>query len=107
MSWFARSVRVIRGLCWGCRQLVQVLCLSVARGARAACGVARVWPDVPDEVEVRVWDSNSEVRYMVLPEQPAQTEHLSVEELATLVTRDAMIGVAKVDSPQETAQPSQ
>jgi nitrile hydratase len=55
--------------------------------------------ELPDSVEVRVWDSNSEVRYMVLPEQPAQTEHLSEEELARLVTRDAMIGVAKVNAP--------
>lgn len=55
--------------------------------------------ELPDEVEVRVWDSNSEVRYMVLPERPAGTEHLSEEELIPLVTRDAMIGVAKVDAP--------
>jgi nitrile hydratase len=55
--------------------------------------------ELPDSVEVRVWDSNSEVRYMVLPERPAQTEHLSEEELARLVTRDAMIGVAKVNAP--------
>jgi nitrile hydratase len=55
--------------------------------------------DLPDSVEVRVWDSNSEVRYMVLPEQPAHTEYLSREELARLITRDAMIGVAKVEAP--------
>ena len=55
--------------------------------------------DLPDSVEVRVWDSNSEVRYMVLPEQPPHTEHLSAEELSRLVTRDAMIGVAKVEVP--------
>jgi nitrile hydratase len=55
--------------------------------------------DLPDSVEVRVWDSNSEVRYMVLPEQPPHTEQLSAEELARLITRDAMIGVAKVEAP--------
>ena len=55
--------------------------------------------ELPDAVEVRVWDSNSEVRYMVLPEQPAHTETLGAEELAHLVTRDAMIGVAKVAAP--------
>ena len=54
--------------------------------------------DVPDDVEIRVWDSNSEVRYMVLPEQPDGTENLSESELVQLVTRDAMIGVSKVKS---------
>lgn len=48
------------------------------------------------DVEVRVWDSTAEVRYLVLPERPAGTERLSEEELAALVTRDAMVGVAKV-----------
>jgi nitrile hydratase len=49
-----------------------------------------------DDVDIRVWDSSSEVRYMILPERPAGTEGLSEEELAALVTRDAMVGVAKV-----------
>jgi len=49
-----------------------------------------------DNVEVRVWDSSSEVRYFVLPERPAGTENLSESELAELVERDAMIGVSKV-----------
>lgn len=52
--------------------------------------------EMPAEVEVRVWDSNSEVRYMVLPERPADTEELDENALVALVTRDAMIGVAKV-----------
>jgi nitrile hydratase len=55
--------------------------------------------DLDDQVEVRVHDSSSEVRYMVLPERPAGTEGLSDEELAGLVTRDAMVGVAKVAAP--------
>ena len=55
--------------------------------------------ELPESVEVRVWDSNSDVRYMVLPERPAATEHLSEEELIPLVTRDAMIGVAKIQTP--------
>ena len=55
--------------------------------------------DLPAEVEVRVWDSNSEVRYMVLPERPAGAEGLDENALATLVTRDAMIGVAQVQVP--------
>ena len=56
--------------------------------------------ELPDDVEVRVWDSTAEQRYMVLPERPAGTEALSEEALAALVTRDAMIGVAKVMPPQ-------
>jgi nitrile hydratase len=50
-------------------------------------------------VEVRVMDSSSEVRYLVLPERPAGTESMSEEELAALVTRDAMVGVTKVPAP--------
>jgi nitrile hydratase len=57
---------------------------------------------LPESVEVRVWDSNSDVRYMVLPERPEGTEHLSEEALAALVTRDAMIGVARVQAPVHT-----
>jgi nitrile hydratase len=48
--------------------------------------------ELPAETEVRVWDSTSEIRYMVVPMRPAGTEGLSEEELAQLVTRDAMIG---------------
>ena len=55
--------------------------------------------ELAPEVEVRVWDSTSEVRYMVLPERPSGTERMSAEDLAALVTRDAMIGVAKVKAP--------
>jgi len=52
-----------------------------------------------DDVEVRVWDSSAEVRYLVLPERPAGTGDLDEAQLAELVTRDAMIGVAKVPYP--------
>ena len=51
--------------------------------------------DLPADVEVKVWDSSSEVRYMVLPERPAGTEGWSEERLASLLTRDALIGVAR------------
>jgi nitrile hydratase len=53
------------------------------------------------DVEVRVWDSTAEVRYLVLPERPAGAEKMSEAELAALVTRDAMVGVAKVAAPRE------
>jgi nitrile hydratase len=55
-----------------------------------------------DDVEVRVWDSTAELRYLVLPERPAGTEGWSEEQLASLVTRDAMVGVAKVPPPKAT-----
>ena len=55
--------------------------------------------ELDEDVEVRVWDSNSEVRYMILPERPEGTEGMSEEELVDLVTRDAMIGVTKVTAP--------
>ena len=48
-----------------------------------------------DTIEVRVWDSTAEIRYLVLPERPAGTDHLTEQELALLVTRDAMVGVAR------------
>jgi nitrile hydratase len=52
--------------------------------------------DLADDVEIRVWDSSSEVRFLVLPQRPAGTESLSEDQLADLVTRDAMVGVAVV-----------
>ena len=55
---------------------------------------------LPDSVEIRVWDSNSDLRYMVLPERPDGTEDYTEAELVPLVTRDAMIGVAKIDSTE-------
>jgi nitrile hydratase len=54
---------------------------------------------LPDSVEVRVWDSSSEMRYWVLPVRPAGTDSLSEAELAGLVTRDSMIGVGPAASP--------
>jgi nitrile hydratase len=50
--------------------------------------------ELGDDVEVVVWDSNAETRYMVLPERPAGTEGLGEDDLAALVTRDSMVGVA-------------
>ncbi|MFI6492138.1 nitrile hydratase subunit alpha [Streptomyces sp. NPDC050564] len=55
--------------------------------------------DLDDDVRITVHDSTSEVRWLVLPERPTGTEHLSEEQLVPLVTRDAMVGVAKVAAP--------
>jgi nitrile hydratase len=61
--------------------------------------------EIADDVEVRVWDSTAEQRYLVLPERPAGTERMTEEELAALVTRDSMIGVGKVGAPNPRPQP--
>jgi nitrile hydratase len=58
---------------------------------------------IPDDVEIRVSDSTAVIRYLVLPLRPAGTEALSEEELAELVTRDAMIGVIPVSYEKEAA----
>jgi nitrile hydratase len=58
--------------------------------------LAEMGCDVPEDVEIRVWDSSAEVRYLVLPERPSGTDGASEEELAAVVSRDAMIGVARL-----------
>ena len=60
--------------------------------------------DLGEDVEIRVWDSTAELRYVVLPERPPGTGGLSEDELADLVTRDSMIGVAKVEAPAQGAR---
>jgi nitrile hydratase len=68
------------------------------RGVLRELGLA-----VADDVEMRVWDSTATSRYLVLPERPVGTESLTEDELAELVTRDAMIGVARVRAPGDRA----
>jgi nitrile hydratase len=60
--------------------------------------------EIPEDVEVRVWDSTAELRYLVLPERPAGTEKMSADELANLVTRDSMVGTAKISTPARGAR---
>ena len=55
--------------------------------------------ELSEDIEVRVWDSNAELRYLVLPQRPAGTDELNEDELAALVTRDSMIGTALVEVP--------
>ena len=57
---------------------------------------------IPDDVEIRVSDSTAMVRYLVLPQRPAGTDAFTEEQLAVLVTRDAMIGVVKAEMPEAT-----
>jgi nitrile hydratase len=59
--------------------------------------------DLAADVRIRVWDSSAEARYLVLPERPAGTSDLDAEELAKLVTRDAMIGVTRALAPSTSA----
>ena len=69
--------------------------VSDPRGVLAEFGV-----ELSDDVEVRVWDSNAELRYLVLPERPEGTDGMSEDELAAMVTRDSMIGTAVIDAPK-------
>jgi nitrile hydratase len=88
---------------WSVLGLPPVWYKSAAYRSRAVIdprGVLREFGlDLPERVEVRVWDSTAELRYLVLPERPAGSDGLSEDELAALVTRDAMVGVAKVALP--------
>ncbi len=68
--------------------------VSDPRGVLKEFGV-----DLTEDAEIRVWDSNAELRYLVLPQRPAGTEGMSEEQLAELVTRDSMIGTAVVEAP--------
>jgi nitrile hydratase len=54
--------------------------------------------DLPVDVEIRVWDTTADTRYLVLPERPAGTEGWSEEKLASIVTRDSLIGVARLEA---------
>ena len=71
-----------------------------ARAVLDPRGVLREFGEtIPDDVEVRVWDSTAELRYLVLPERPVGTEGWSEEQLANIVSRDSMVGVASVKLP--------
>jgi nitrile hydratase len=91
---------------WPVLGLPPVWYKSSAYRARAVIDPRGVLKDLglelSDDVEVRVWDSTAELRYLVLPERPAGTDGWTEEQLAALVTRDAMVGVAKVPPPQAT-----
>jgi len=88
---------------WSVLGLPPVWYKSSAYRSRAVIDPRGVLQDfgltVPDGVAVRVWDSTAEIRYLVLPERPAGTEGMSAEALEELVTRDTMVGTAKVTAP--------
>jgi nitrile hydratase subunit alpha len=56
--------------------------------------------ELPERMEIRVWDSTAELRYLVVPQRPAGTEEMTEEQLAAIVTRDTMIGVALAQAPK-------
>jgi nitrile hydratase alpha subunit len=60
--------------------------------------------ELAPDVEVRVYDSSADMRYLVIPERPPGTEHMNEEELAALVTRDSMIGVSRARTPEQRAR---
>ena len=68
----------------------------VVREARAL--LAQMGLQLPAATDIRVWDTSGETRYFVLPMRPRGTEHLTEEQLASLVTRDALIGVARIEN---------
>ena len=75
---------------WGCGSF------AGGTGFRHRAVLAGMRCPLPEEVEIRVWDSSAEVRYLVLPQRPPVTEGMTEAELAALVTRDSMIGVARL-----------
>ncbi|WP_193045451.1 nitrile hydratase subunit alpha [Mycolicibacterium baixiangningiae] len=58
---------------------------------------------LPDNIEIRVWDSTAEIRYIVIPQRPSGTEEFTIEQLAELVSRDAMIGTKLASTPEGVA----
>lgn len=93
---------------WSLLGLPPVWYKSTAYRSRAVIdprGVLREFGlELAEDIELRVWDSTAELRYLILPERPAGSEHLTEDELAALVTRDAMVGVAKVSMPENGAK---
>jgi nitrile hydratase subunit alpha len=103
----ARHHMVVCTLCscypWDVLGLPPVWYKSLPYRSRAVMEPRSVLADfgvtLPDETEIRVWDSTAETRFIVVPQRPAGTEGWSVERLATLVTRDCMIGMGLPKAP--------
>lgn len=76
-----------------------------ARAVNDPRGVLRDFgTELPDDVEIKVWDSTAELRYLVLPMRPAGTEHLGEDELVDLITRNSMIGTEVVTFPAKVPE---
>jgi len=91
---FAHNALVPRGRYWACHQ-IGTSHGHTARASRAL--LAELSLQSPAAQNIRGWDTSGETRYVVLPMRPQGTEHLTEEQLASLVTRDALIGVARIE----------
>ena len=102
--WCVPSAPATHGPCWDCRPLGTSPLHYRSRAVSEPRSVLKDFGlEVADSTEIRVWDSTAEVRYMVLPQRPEGTEGMSEEELAELVSRDSMVGVALVSAPAVAA----
>ena len=81
--------------------MVQVRTLPGPRGRRPSGGLKEFGTELPDDTQINVWDSTAEMRYLILPERPTDTDDWSAEDLALLVSRNAMIGTEKARLPKE------
>ena len=96
-SWCARCAPATRGRRWGCRRSGTKAPAYRSRAVREPRKLlAEMGTVIPADVEIRVWDSSAEARYLVLPMRPDGTEDMSEEQLAGIVTRDSMIGVQRL-----------
>ena len=106
-SSFVPSAPAIRRRCWAClrsgisrRPIAPERCLILVVCLLSSASPSR------HRKEIRVWHSTAEIRYLVIPQRPSGTERWPVEELATLVTRDSMIGTGLALNPQIRGKPS-
>ena len=83
----------------GGQRQVQARAVADPRGVLKEFGT-----ELPDDTQINVWDSTAEMRYLILPERPADTDDWSAEDLALLVSRNAMIGTEKARLPKEARQ---
>ena len=94
----ARCARATRGRCSACHRPGTKAPPTVPGWVAEPRAVLREFGvELPEDTEIRVWDSTSEVRYLVLPRRPGGTDSLSEEQLAALVTRDSMIGTGLLE----------
>ena len=102
--WCVRCVPAIPGRYWDCLRLGIRSAPYRSRAVIEPRAVLKEFGlELDDSVEVRVWDSTAEVRYMILPDRPQGTGEMSEAELVDLITRDSMIGVARAKSPASVA----
>ena len=101
ISSYARSAHATRGRCWVCRRSGTRASRTAREPSAIRAAFSRILDfSLPPDVEVRVWDSSAEIRCSVIPQRPKGTAKMSEDQLAEIVTRDSMVGVAKVEAPR-------